>query len=128
MLMQLNNAMLKVILHPEIKLVGKDSVDCSKCMITKARACLQKYEDDASMIAGLEETIIIKERAKVMLRRNIDVSLGLVNVSIDVVQKVRWDPEDQTKPKQFVVKFYNNLIHELLPIKSKFEILPRAYV
>lgn len=128
MCMQLNNAMLKAIPHPEIKLVAKDSLDCSKCMITKARACLQKYEDDASMTAGLEETIIIKEGAKVMLRRNIDVSLGLVNGSIGVVQKVRWDPEDQTKPKQLVVKFANNLIHELLPIKSKFEIIPRAYV
>lgn len=44
--------------------------------------------------------IIIKEGAKVILRRNIDVSLDLVNGLIDVVQKVRWDPEDQTKPKQ----------------------------
>lgn len=98
MCMQLNNAMLKAIPHPEIKLVAKDSLDCSKCMITKARACLQKYSDDASMTAGLEEIIIIKEGAKVMLRRNIDVSLGLVNGSIGVVQKVRWESEDQTKP------------------------------
>lgn len=36
-----------------------------------------KYEDDASMTAGLEETIVIKVAARVMVRRNIDVSLGL---------------------------------------------------
>lgn len=99
MCMQLNNnAMLKAISHLEINLTAKDSLDCSKCMITKAQACLQKCEGDASMNAGLEETIIIKEGAKVILRRNIDVSLDLVNGLIGVVQKVRRDPEDQTKP------------------------------
>lgn len=43
MCMQLNNALLKAIPHPEIKLVAKDSLDCSKCMITKSRSGLQKY-------------------------------------------------------------------------------------
>lgn len=67
--------MLRSLPHPEIKLTAVDSIDCPRFLTKRARECIKKYEDDASMTAGLEENIVIKIGAKVMLRRNIDVTL-----------------------------------------------------
>lgn len=86
--------MLKSLPGPEIILTAVDSIDCPRYLLKRARECFKKYEDDASLTAGLEETIVIKIGAKVMLRRNIDVSLGLVNGSIGIVQGIKLDPED----------------------------------
>lgn len=74
MCQQLNSAMLKAIPHPEIKLAAADGIDCPKYLSKRARECIKMYEADASMTAGLEATIVIKVGARVMLRRNIDVS------------------------------------------------------
>ena len=40
------------------------------------------------MTAGLEKTIVDKTGVKVMLKRKIDISLGLVNGTIGLVDKV----------------------------------------
>ena len=44
---------------------------------------LVSYGDDST--AGLEKEIVIKLGCKIMLRRNIDITLGLVNGAIGTV-------------------------------------------
>ena len=40
---------------------------------------LVNYGDDSTNTAGLEKETVIKLGCKIMLRRNIDITLGLVN-------------------------------------------------
>ncbi|XP_044742220.1 uncharacterized protein LOC123303484 [Chrysoperla carnea] len=98
---QLNEAMLKQIKEPEIELIAVDEIDCPKYFHKKVCAAIENYEDDSSMTAGLERKIIIKLGSRIMLRRNIDITLGLVNGSIE---------------------------YDLERVKTKFEILPRSFV
>ena len=52
------------------------------------------------MKAGLEKTIVIKKGVKVMLKLNIDVSLGLFNGAIGIVDKSRTGFEQQELNKK----------------------------
>lgn len=128
---QLNDAMLKALNGPEIHLIAKDDLECPKFLLKRARKILLNYDEDDSMTAGLQETIIIKKGVRVMLKRNIDVNLGLVNGSIGTVIEVKWHPDDHNKVnkvKRVVIKFGNFRPYELAPVKSKFEVINRAYV
>lgn len=63
-----------------------------------------------------------------MLRRNIDVTLGLVNGSIGIVQRVKVDPDNTKIIKKIYIRFNKEHVYELSPVKTKFEIINRAYV
>lgn len=65
---------------------------------------------------------------RIMLRRNIDVSLGLVNGSIGTVEQIVYDIDNRLKVKKIKVKFSHGLVHDLERVTTKFEVLPRAYV
>lgn len=80
------------------------------------------------MTAGLEETIVVKRGVRVMLKRNIDLSLGLVNGSLGTIQKVHWSRDDNKIAKTVTIKFNHGLVYELEPMKTKFEIINRAYI
>lgn len=74
-----------------INLEAQDSVDAkptSKCKTMKKLALLNS---DSSRTAGLEKNNKIKLNCKVMLIRNIDVTLGLVNGTISTVKQVIHD-------------------------------------
>lgn len=112
---QLNDAMLQAIPRQEIRLSVQDTIDCPGYLLKRAHDGLEKFKEDSSMMAGLEDTILIKKGARVMLKRNIDVSLGLVNGSIGSVQRVKFDPSDGKKASALVIKFVHGLVYELAP-------------
>lgn len=62
-----------------------------------------------------------------MLRRNIDVSKGLLNGSIGTIEKVHWVVDSNNNARKITIKFNHNLIHELVRVKTKFQILSKAY-
>lgn len=124
---QFNNAILESMEQPEIKLNSIDDIECPRYLNKRAKEVLKKNEDDSSLTAGLENVITIKIGARVMLRRNIDVSKGLVNGSIGVIQKINWDVDKNNGARKITIKF-NNLTYEPELVKTKFQILNNAYV
>lgn len=51
-----------------------------------------------------------------------------MNGAIGNVNKIEWDPTDKKKAKKVEIIFKDGITHELLPVKSKFEIINRAFV
>ncbi|XP_045763660.1 ATP-dependent DNA helicase PIF1-like [Maniola jurtina] len=119
---------LKCIEQPEIRLNAIDEIDCPRYLNKRVREVLKKNEDDSSLSAGLENVITVKIGARVMLRRNIDVSKGLVNGSIGEIEKVLYEADQNDKPRKIKIKFSHNLTYELERVKTKFQILNNAYV
>ena len=68
----LNIAMLNRISSDKVGLIAQDITDC-----------VNKNDVDSSRTADLAKIIIVKLGARVMIRRNIDVTLDLVNDIID---------------------------------------------
>lgn len=84
----LNTAMLSKIDGDEILLIAEDDVDCAPAMKKKVQKILEDKDDKVSETAGIERVITIKIGVKVMIRRNIDVTLGLVNGTVGNVVAV----------------------------------------
>ncbi|CAH0717252.1 unnamed protein product, partial [Brenthis ino] len=110
MCQQLNSAMLKSLPNTEIKLKAVDTINCPRYLSKRARECIKKYEDDASMTVGLEENIIIKIGAKVMLRRNIDIKL-IPSYVLDGVGEVpgAWQPGASGAIQDASPRFMDNI-------------------
>ncbi|KYN13286.1 hypothetical protein ALC57_14527 [Trachymyrmex cornetzi] len=71
----LNTAMLDKINSDEILLIAEDDVDCAPAMKKKVHKILKDKDEKVAETAGIERVIAIKIGAKVMIRRNIDVTL-----------------------------------------------------
>jgi len=87
---ELNKEMLKSLPGEEIYLLAADSIDCPVHMRQKVTKKTASYSEDSTLTAGLKNEIIIKIGCKVMLRRNIDVTLGLANGAIGIVYSVQY--------------------------------------
>jgi hypothetical protein len=78
----LNAAMLSCIASKKILLIAEDTIECVSYIKKKVLKVLANNDEDNSKTAGLSKQIAIKIGAKVMIRRNIDASLDLVNDTI----------------------------------------------
>lgn len=125
---QYNTAILTSMEQPEIKLNSINEIDCPRYLKKRGNDVLKKYENDSSLTAGLENVITIKIGSRVMLRRNVDVSKGLVNGSIGKIVKVHWDIDNSNCARKITIQFKHNLIYELERVKTKFQILSNVYV
>lgn len=125
---QYNTAILTSMEQPEIKLNSINEIDCPRYLKKRGNDVLKKYENDSSLTAGLENVITIKIGSRVMLRRNVNVSKGLVNGSIGKIVKVHWDIDNSNCARKITIQFKHNLIYELERVKTKFQILSNVYV
>ena len=73
----------------------------------------QTLNSDCNLTAGLEAVLEIAVGARVMLRRNIDTSRGLVNGAVGTVISI--------KAHHIEVQFDN--VYQVYKVKSKFVIL-----
>ncbi|KAL5271400.1 hypothetical protein ACHWQZ_G001890 [Mnemiopsis leidyi] len=94
---------------------------CAETAVKK----LDKLEDPRNT-AGLEKTLHLCDGMRVMLRRNIDVSQGLVNGSVGTIIKIH---DRNGVPERLTIQFdgiQDNL--ELVRDTRKIEIFPDAYL
>ena len=122
----LNKEMLSRLKGDDIKLMARDSIDCRPYMRNRVTKLLEDYRVDCSRTAGMETTITVKIGAKVMLRRNIDLTKGLVNSAIGEIKEVKYGLNDDVDT--VVILFGNGLLHSLERITTKFEIMDKCFV
>lgn len=91
----------------------------------RALQTLETYEDENSRTTGMDKTILIKEETKIMLRRNIDITNGLVNGAIGIIKKCI---KDSINVVTFIEIQFASGIHKLKRVISKFEIISKTYV
>ena len=105
-----------------------DTVDCPTYLRQKVSKKLEKCSDDSTVTAGLENAIIIKIGCKIMLRRNIDVTLGLVNGSISTVSSVKYSIDQCNVVDAINIKFDDGKEQVLEKVSSKFQVLDKDFV
>ncbi|KAL6416969.1 hypothetical protein ACFW04_014763 [Cataglyphis niger] len=109
----LNDAMLSRIVFKEILLIAEDMIECIPYVKKKVLKVLSNNDDDNnSRTAEFSKRITIKIGTKVMIRRNIDVSLGLVNGTIEKIKFLL--PSDS----EYLIE----------RVSVKFEVINRAYI
>ena len=112
----------------EIRLIAIDTVDCPTYLRQKVSKKLEKCSDDSTVTAGLENVIIIKIGCKIMLRRNIDVTLSLVNGSIGTVSSVKYSIDQCNVVDTINIKFDDGKEQVLEKVSSKFQVLDKVFV
>ena len=132
-----NNSMLASLdseVH-QIKCIDEIDETASKLTWTKkADGQLQKLNNDSNMTAGLEAILMMAVGARVMLRRNIDTKVGLVNGALGTVVaitgsyiKIKFDhinePYDVERVKGKFILMKNYFIYrKQFPIMLAFAI------
>ncbi|XP_034939729.1 ATP-dependent DNA helicase pfh1-like [Chelonus insularis] len=124
----LNSIMLEKIPSSEISLVANDTIDCPKKFQKKASTVSKKLNNDDTRTAGLAKLIVIKIGAKIMIGRNIDVTLGLVNGAIGTIISVSKSTDACEDVNSITVKFNNEKEYTLERVSAKFQIMNDAYV
>ena len=125
---ELNKEVMQSLPGDEIRLLAIDTVDCPTYLRQKVSKKLQKCSDDSTVTAGLEDVVVIKIGCKIMLRRNIDVTLGLVNGSIGTVSSVKYSIDQCNVVDAITIKFDDGTEHVLEKVSSKFQVLDKAFV
>ena len=69
----------------EIVLIAENDIDCVPAMEKRVHKILEDKDDIVSEIADIERVTTIQIGVKVMIRQNIDVTMGLVNGTISNV-------------------------------------------
>ena len=85
---EINTEMLEKLGKQVVKLDARDTIDESKSnqqWSKKAQSELERLNVDCNLTAGLEATLYLAEGARVMLRRNLCTTSGLVNGSLGTV-------------------------------------------
>ena len=90
-------------------------------VVKKAAEQLEKLNNDCNMTAGLEAKLVLAIGARVMLRRNIDTTIGLVNGAIGTVLCI--------SKEQIKVKFdHISAPYDMERVQSKFMVMKNFYV
>ena len=114
--------MLNKLEHTTVEIYCTDDVDETKGMhkwTKKEAEELKRLNKDCNLTAGLEAVLKIAAGARVMLRRNINTSLGLVNGAIGTVIAIG--------AHKITVKFdHMNTDYEVEKVKSRFLVMRRV--
>lgn len=121
----LNHGIQSLLPSENVCLVAFDSVDCKETIKSNVVKKLSKLDNDSSRTAGLEKYINVKLNCKIMLQRNIDVTNGLVNGAIGIIENIINGIDG--KPEKIQVVF-NDKCYYLERIIGKFEVFYGAYV
>lgn len=123
----LNRAMLSKIKSEVIQLIAHDTADCPPYLKQKVQKMLNMADEDCSRTAGLAKLITVKLGAKIMIRRNIDVTLGLVNGTIGRITSVS-RAIDTRDVEAVRVVLATGVEHVIERVDVKFEAMEGAFV
>ncbi|KYN11189.1 ATP-dependent DNA helicase PIF1, partial [Trachymyrmex cornetzi] len=115
----LNTAMLDEIDGDEILLITEDD--------KKVHKILKDKDEKVSETAGIERVIAIKIGAKVTIRRNINVTLGLVNGTIDNVVAINRSVDENRIDSVTIVTSDNKQV-TITRVDVKFEVFHKIVV
>jgi len=121
------NTMLSRIVLKEILLIAEDTIECTTYIKKRITKVLTENDDDNTRTAGLLKQITIKIGAKVIIRHNIDASLGLVNGTLATVVSVVQDTTTDYIEKVKLV-LPSGLEYFVERVCVKFQVMNRAYV
>ncbi|XP_034952424.1 ATP-dependent DNA helicase PIF1-like [Chelonus insularis] len=120
--------MLKKISSSEIYLVANDTIDCPKNFAKKRSTLWKKLENDDTRTAGLAKNIVVIIGAKIMIRRNIDVTLGLVHGAIGTIMSVSKSINACEDNISITIKLNDENKCTIQRMSAKFQIMNDAYV
>lgn len=123
----LNNTMLNRIPSTEILLIAEDTIECISYVKKKVLNLLSDTDDDNSRTAELSKRITIKIEAKVMIRRNIDATLGLVNGTIAKGVSVTEDTSIN-RIEKIKLLLPSGMEYTIERVSVKFQVMDRASV
>jgi len=123
----LNTVMLSHIASKEILLIAENTIDCIPYIKKRVQSYWQIIMMMIIRIAELLKQIIIKIGAKIMIRRNINASLGLVNGTIvTVISVMQYATTDCIKKIKLLLS--SGLEYFIERVSVKFQVMDRAYV
>ncbi|XP_066600982.1 ATP-dependent DNA helicase pif1-like [Prorops nasuta] len=94
----------------------------------KVLQVLNSEDEDSSRIAGLSRIIRIKLGARIMLRRNIDITLGLVNGTIATVKSVTRSVDNKDDIEKVQIILSTGVDYTIERVSVKCEVMDRVYV
>ncbi|XP_058789764.1 ATP-dependent DNA helicase pif1-like [Phymastichus coffea] len=118
----LNNTMLDKLEAEEIKLIANDCYKCPKRLEKRVLKILNQDDDNA---CGISRVITIKIGCKIMIRRNIDVSIGLVNGTIATVITVS---KGKTGIDSVTIKLQSNQEYSIKRLEYQFQIMDQVFI
>ncbi|XP_058800179.1 ATP-dependent DNA helicase PIF5-like [Phymastichus coffea] len=118
----LNNTMLNKLECEEIKLIAND---CYKCPKRLEKRVLKILNEDDDNVCGISRVITIKIGCKIMIRRNIDVSIGLVNGTIATVIAVT---KGKTGIDSVTIRLQSNQEYSIKQLEYQFQILDQVFI
>ncbi|KYN29317.1 ATP-dependent DNA helicase PIF1 [Trachymyrmex cornetzi] len=101
------------------------TIECIPYIKKKVSKVLTDNNDNNSRTAGLSKQISVKIGAKVIIRRNIDASLGLVNGTIATVILIVQNTNYVEKIKLLLS---SDLEYFIERVKVKFQVMDKAFV
>ena len=123
----INEATLNRINSTKITLIAQNSIDCKKAYMKKVLKILNADDENSNHTAGLSRIITVKIGARVMIRCNIDVTIGFVNGSIATIVSVsRAIDSDDIDSIKIALAIGNE--HTIERITVTFEVISGAYI
>ena len=126
---KVNETMQLKVGSPVINIASIDDITHTiklKSDIKSANQKLLSLSSDISRIAGLETNLKLNIGSRVMLRRNIDMDLGLVNGSMSVLADFIYDNTGQVN--KLAIHFDNGQQYNLSRSNTSFQLMRGIYV
>ncbi|CAH0382899.1 unnamed protein product [Bemisia tabaci] len=122
----LNESILSThISSEEVLLIAEDSIECKLTERNRAQKRLRDLEEDCSRTAGLEKVIVVKEGAKIILKKNLDMTKKFVNGATGTLLTIKYDLNK--RPSSLLLQMDLGIL-ELEPDSKKFELITGVYV
>lgn len=121
-----NEAMLQRLNGEEVELVAQDSLDCHPRLNNTVLKNLKKLDGDSSKTGGIDRVIKVKIGCRLMIRRNIDVSLGIVNGTMVTLNSFVREPNGDISGLRVMLEDGKEVVIERATVN--FEVCSNGFV